>query len=265
MALWLAAGSVAYATTVGCLFLFQRSFLYMPDSARPEPAEWHLPEMTPITVNTDDGIELLAWHCPPRQPEQATILYFHGNAGHIGMRASRIRPYLEAGYGVLLLEYRGYGGNPGRPSEDGLYRDAGAALAFLDQLGLERRQVVLYGESLGTGVAVWLASQETVGGLILESPYTSLPDVAQAHFPFFPVSMLMLDRFDSYSRIKSIQAPLLVMHGAHDGIVPVRYGRTLFEAATTPKTGFFPARASHHDLYDYGAINVALNFLESLS
>jgi fermentation-respiration switch protein FrsA (DUF1100 family) len=160
-----------------------------------------------------------------------------------------------------MLEYRGYGGNPGSPREAGLIADAEAALEFLDSAGIPRNRLVIYGESLGTGVAVQLAARNRVAAVILESPYTSIAAAAQYHYPFIPAVLLVWDRFDSLSRIRAVEAPVLVMHGEADRIVPVRFGRALFAAASEPKEGWFVPGAGHDDLAAFGGLDTAIAFV----
>jgi fermentation-respiration switch protein FrsA (DUF1100 family) len=247
---------------VGALmFVFQRRLLYYPGRSRPEPSFCGAPEMSPVGYRTRDGLALGAWYRPPDDSRAPVIVHFHGNAGHIGDRAPLMRPYLDAGFGVLLAEYRGYGGNPGRPTEAGLYADARAALDFVMGRGIAAERIVLYGESLGTGVAVRMAAETPVGALVLEAPFTSAVDVGASAYPFVPVRLLMLDRFESVRRIGGIAAPVLVLHGERDATVPVAHGRRLLAAASEPKEGRFYAAAGHTDLHEFGIAEVILAFL----
>ena len=164
--------------------------------------------------------------------------------------------------GVPLLAYRGYSGNDGSPSELGLYADARAALDWLRASGVESESIVLYGISLGSGVATKMAAERDFAALVLESPYTSTVDVAAWRFPVVPVAWLMEDRFESLARIGSITEPLLVMHGDRDVVIPQRFGRQLFEAANEPKQGFWPHGLGHNDIFDNGGFDTALAFIE---
>ena len=254
-------GLVAYAVLVGGLFLFQRQLLYFPDKTRPALAGLEQLGIREAVLSTEDGLSLLSWYLLPR-PGRPVILYFHGNGGHIGYRVERLLRFAREGYGVLMPEYRGYGGNPGTPSESGFYSDARAALAFLEHEGVASNRLVLYGESLGSGVAVELAARHEVAGLILEAPFTSVAEVAQCHFPYVPAARMVIDRFDSRSRIGRVSAPILVLHGERDRIVPVRFGRALFDAAPEPKEGWFVPEAGHEDLARFGGLDVAVAFIE---
>lgn len=258
------AGVVVYVGLVGGLYLVQRHLMYFPAGSTPKPAEAGVPEMSEVTVTTEDGLGLIAWYRPPQTPDGPVIVFFHGNAGHIGYRGGKIRPYIDAGFGVLLMSYRGYGGNPGKPTEAGLNRDGRAALEFLSNHGVPSQRAVLYGESLGSGVAVQMATERPVGGVVLEAPFTSVADVAAASFFFVPARYLVRDRFDSLGKIDAIRAPLLILHGERDSTVPVRFGRRLFAAARQPKTSHFYPRGGHNDLYDLGAGAEVVAFVRGL-
>lgn len=257
----LAGGALLYLALLGALFGGQRRLIYLPDTVTPDPAQAGVPEMRPVRLSTGDGLSLLAWYRPALDPEGATLVYFHGNAGHIGMRGAKVKPYLEAGYGVLLPSFRGYSGNPGRPSEEGLYRDARAALDYLEAAGVEAERIVLYGESLGSGVAVEMAARKPAAALVLEAPFTSIPDVAAYRFPFMPVRYLVHDRFDSQAKIARVSAPVLIVHGERDATVPARFGRKLFAAASEPKEIRLIPKGGHNDLYDHGMAEIVLDFL----
>ena len=251
----------AYGGIVGSLFLFQRQLLYRPDKTRPELGDLASIGVREVTLTTADGLSLFSWYLPPGAG-RPVIAYFHGNGGHIGYRAERLRRFAGEGYGVLLAEYRGYAGNPGTPCEAGLYADAEAALAFLAAQKIAPSRLVLWGESLGSGVAIYLAAQHPVAAVILEAPFTSVAAAAQHLYPFVPAAYLVRDRFDSLSRISQIGAPLLILHGERDMIVPVRHGRILLDAAAPPKEGWFSPGAGHETLAQFGALEAATAFIE---
>jgi hypothetical protein len=251
----------AYGGIVAGLFLFQRRLLYRPGAKRPALADLAGLGVREVELATTDGLNLFSWYLPPL-PGRPVIAYFHGNGGHIGYRSERLRRFAREGYGVLLAEYRGYGGNPGIPCERGLFADGEAALDFLADEGIGSSRVVLWGESLGSGVAVCLATRWQVAAVILEAPFTSIAAAAQHHYAFVPAAMLVRDRFDSLSRIARVTAPLLVLHGERDTIVPVRHGRALLAAATAPKEGWFAPAAGHENLAQFGALEAAISFIE---
>ncbi len=239
------------------LFLLQRRILYLPDRNVPDPAGAGIADVRQMSVTTPDGLALLAWYLPPIATDGRVVLYLHGNAANIGHRAYRLGPFQRLGWGVLLLEYRGYGGNPGQPTEAGLIIDAQSGLAALREMGFPLSAILLWGESLGTGPAVQLAQQHAVGAVLLESPYTSIADIARSRYRMFPVDWLLLDRFDSLRRIGSVQAPVLVMHGAHDSIIPTAMGRAIYAAAPDPKRLWIAPHAGHLDMVEAGALEVA--------
>lgn len=256
---------IGYGVLVGALYAGQRSLLYLPSSDRPLPAASGVHEMAVVTLATGDGLALQAWYAAA-EPGRPTIVYLHGNGGHIGMRAARVRPYLNSGLGLLLVEYRGYGGNPGQPTEDGLYADGRAGLAYLAARGVPFGSMVLYGESLGTTVAVQLASERAragspVGAVILDAPLSSVTEVAAHHYPLVPVRWLLKDRFEAVAAIASINAPLLIAHGDADDVVPIRYGRALFAAALEPKESLWIAGGGHMNLDALGLPEAALDFI----
>ncbi len=258
---------VAYVGFAGLMYVGQRWLMYLPSQDRPDPALSGVPEMRPVRLRTADGLDLLAWYRPPPGPDRPVMVYFHGNAGHIGFRGDKLRPYLDAGLGVLIVEYRGFGGNPGQPTEDGLYADGRAALAFLDAERVPDDRLVLYGESLGGGVAVRMAAERAeerrpAGAVVLEAPFTSIAAVAQRHYFYLPAYWLVKDRFDIESVIDRIDAPLFVFQGERDEVVPNSLGRALYAAAAEPKEAQWYPRARHNDLYDHGAARDVIDFIE---
>lgn len=256
-------GVVAYFIFGGILFGCQRSLLYHPNQKLPEPAEYGLETIEATRIETNSGRKLLAWWHKPQTPNLPTIVYFHGNAGHLGHRAEKIRPYVDAGLGVLLVSYSYNAGAGGTPSEKSLYDDGRSAIRFIQKSEIPSESVVVYGESLGTGVAVTMAVENKVGGVVLEAPYTSIADVAQSHYWYLPTRFLVLDKFEVADKIARINAPLLVVHGERDSIIPAKFGRALFEKAKEPKVGKFIKNAGHNDLYDHGTPKIVLEFLKA--
>jgi fermentation-respiration switch protein FrsA (DUF1100 family) len=257
----LGSALTAYVALVGALYFFQRHLLYFPIGGRPQLGQLAALGVQEVRLRTADGLFLLSWYLPPRG-DRPVIAYFHGNGGHIGYRAERLRGFAQYGYGVLMVEYRGYGGNPGSPSEAGFHADAAAALDFLRDCGIAAKRLALYGESLGSGIAVALAAHNEVAALILEAPFTSVAEVAQYHYSFMPAAALVRDRFDSLSRIGEVRAPILVLHGERDRVVPIRFGRALFDAAPQPKEFWLSREGGHEDLGRYGAMEAVRGFLE---
>ena len=252
---------VGYTGVLAVLFLFQRNLMYHPSAGVMDPAHYGLRGVDRVEVVTPDGIPLTAWY-RAASPGQPTLLYFHGNAGHIGHRAGKIQPYLDAGLGVFLLSYRGFGSNPGYPTENRLYADAIAAFDYLENNGVPVFKIVLYGESLGSGIAVEIAMDRGFGAVVLESPFTSMVNIAAHHLPYFPARYLVRDKYDSISKLPRLRAPLLILHGERDRTVPVKFGRALFDAAPEPKEfRAFPG-AGHNNLYDFDAPQQVIDFLQ---
>jgi fermentation-respiration switch protein FrsA (DUF1100 family) len=252
-----------YAAGITSLWAFQRDFMYFPDGLpRVPPSHYEmLGGVHEVSFMTADGLELVAWHAPA-PPNRPTVVMFHGNGGSLRGERYRLKHFKDAGIGVLLLAYRGYSGNSGVPNEEGLYADARAALDWLEKNGVASTSIVLYGISLGTGVATKMAAEREFAAVVLESPYTSTVDVAAWRFPIVPVTWLMEDRFESLARIAAITEPLLIMHGDSDSVIPQHFGRQLFEAANQPKEGFWPHGLGHGDLFDNGGFDTALKFIE---
>ncbi|MDD3288673.1 MAG: alpha/beta hydrolase [Alphaproteobacteria bacterium] len=261
---WLGTLIMAYCIFVIALGLLQRQFMYFPDTAQFDPAEWALKEFELFPVTTDDGLELRSWYVSPAAADKITIVFFQGNAGHLGFRNYKIRPWIDAGYGVLLVGYRGYG-NPGEPEEQGLYKDARAAIDALIVRGTPEAGLVFYGESLGTAVAVEMATKYRASALILEAPFTSMVDVGAYHYPMVPVRYMTKDVYDSLSKITDVHMPILLLHGEADEIVPVRLGRKLFAAANEPKQAEFIPEVGHNDIYDFKVQQIILRFIGNLS
>ena len=246
-----------YLGVAGLLYVFQRDFLYYPDPRRPSAALARIPNLDEIELTTSDGHRLLAWY-RPAPTDRPTVVFFHGNAGNIGDRAFKLARFVEAGFGILAPEYRGYGGNDGEPTEAGLYADANAAMDFLQR---EADGIIVYGESLGTGIATRVASGHRVAALVLEAPYTSITAMAAEQFPYFPVSLMLKDRFDSLSRIAQVRTPILIMQGEGDQVVPPALGRELFAAAPEPKQFWSSPEGGHDDLFSFGAWEIVADFL----
>lgn len=237
---------MAYGVVLIGMFAFQRDLMYFPDTTPLQPpAVYGLENTRAVTLETEDKLALNAWYTPP-QEGLPLMVYFHGNAGNLSYRIEKMKAFTQNGMGLLALEYRGYGGNPGQPSERGLYEDAVATLQYaLYTLKLPASRIILYGESLGTGVAVQMATSVKVGVVVLEAPYTSAVDRAQELYPWIPVSVLMLDRFESIKKIQNIQAPLLIFHNTQDPVIPVTHGHALYAAAKAPKHAFWFPRTGH--------------------
>ena len=251
----------AYGGLIALLFLFQRNLLYHPTPGLLEPAVYGVAEMARVEIETQDGLNLIAWYRPADKGMQ-TILFLHGNAGHIGHRSGKVKLYLNRGYGVLLLGYRGFGSNAGSPTEKNLYIDGRAALKFLTERFVPLQRTAIYGESLGTGVAVELAKNLSINCLILEAPFTSVPDLAAHHYFFLPASRFVKDRFASIKKIKELISPTFFIHGENDRVIPWTFGKRLYQAAPEPKELLLVPDAGHNNLYEFGVGQKVIEFLE---
>jgi fermentation-respiration switch protein FrsA (DUF1100 family) len=245
---------------LAAFFAFQRSLLYFPSHDSVSLSEAHANRLfKEFPVKTEDGIDLKAWYAPATS-KPFTLVFFHGNADSLLSASYVADPYVAAGYGFLVTEYRGYSGLPGKPTEAGLYADARAYLHGLIDQGVDSKNIILFGHSLGTGVAVQMASEFHVGGLILLAPYLSIPKVAQVQYPFLPAQLLAVDRFDNAQKIGSIHAPVLIVNGVNDQVVPASQGRRLFELANEPRQFQSLPGHGHNDLFDDFA-PIALNWM----
>jgi fermentation-respiration switch protein FrsA (DUF1100 family) len=253
------AAFCVYLGLAAVLFFAQRSLMYFPDTTHVTPAQAGLSHVEEVPLTTADGVHITIWHAPPVEGKPV-ILYFHGNGGALHYRVARFEKLIEDGIGLVALEYRGYGGNSGNPSETGLIADAEAAYAFA-AAHYSTSQIVVWGESLGTGVAVALAAEKPVGRIILEAPFTSAANVARKQYWYMPVGLLMMDQFRSDERIGKVTAPLLILHGFKDHVVPFAMGEKMFELAHKPKHIVKFLDGDHEDLDNNGALIAVARFL----
>jgi uncharacterized protein len=249
---WTAVLAVGgYFAFVAFLYIAQRRFLFHPQSTHPSPATAGLPEAEEAVIDTADGEHVIVWHVRPRG-DRPVVIYFHGNAEIVASRAKRHRELTADGIGLIALSYRGYMGSTGSPTEEGLLHDAEAAYRFAASRH-PSNPIVLWGHSLGSGVAVALAGRHLIAKVILEAPFASTADVAAGMFPLVPVRWLMHDQFRSDLRIDAVRAPLLIMHGVRDWVIPIRFAERLFGLAREPKRFMRFPDGGHDDLDRYGA------------
>lgn len=257
IAIILAAG---YLAGLVLLYFRQREMVFpIPTAERTAPAAAGFPEAEEHVVVASDDEKVIVWHVPARSG-RPVILYFHGNGDSLAGLVGRFKAMTADGTGLVALSYRGYAGSSGAPSEDGLLRDAASAYSFASAR-YEPQRIVAWGFSLGTGVAVAIASEREVGKLVLEAPYTSVADVVAPRYWFVPVSLLMRDPFHSDRRIARVTAPLLIMHGTNDPVIPFALGERLFALAHEPKRFVRIPGGGHDDLAGFGAIEIALQFI----
>jgi uncharacterized protein len=253
----------AYLAICAAVYFGNRMFIYFPDQARILPTKIGLVGVEEIEVAAADGTMLVAWYAPSRNGKQ-TILYFHGNAANAANRAPKIAMMLESGFGVFYLNNRGYGGSGGSPTEARNVADAIAAYDELKGLGVRDEDIVAYGESLGSGQAVRLAAKRPISGVVLEAPLISTIDVARSIYFWLPLSLLITDQYNLEHAIGVVTAPLLILHGEQDEVIPVEMGRRVFRAGNKPKfIETFP-HGRHNDLFDHGAWEKMRDFLLSL-
>ena len=252
--------AASYLAGLVLLFVKQRAMLFpIPTAERIAPAAAGFPQAEEHVLTTSDGEKIIVWHVPP-EPGRPVVLFFHGNGDFLAGLAGRFKAITTDGTGLVALSYRGYAGSSGAPSEDGLLRDGEAAYSFATAR-YDARRIVAWGFSLGTGIAIAIASGHPVGKLILEAPYTSIADVAASHFRLVPVRLLMRDPFHSDERIGRVTAPLLIVHGAQDQTIPIAFGEKLFAWAHVPKQFVRIPGGGHDDLGNFGVADLARNFI----
>jgi len=255
--------ALGYFGVLAALFFAQRAVIFpAPTRTRTAPGAAGFPQAEEHVLTTSDGERIIVWHVAA-MPGHHVVLYFPGNGDFLAGSAGRFEEITSDGTGLVALSYRGYAGSSGRPSEEGLLQDAAAAYAFTAAL-YPAEKIVLWGFSLGSGVAVALAADHPVSGLILEAPYTSIEDLAAAAFPFLPVRLLLRDRFRSDRRIARVNAPLMVMHGERDVTIPIAFGERLFALAHEPKRFVRFEHGGHDNLASFGAIETARQFIDAL-
>jgi fermentation-respiration switch protein FrsA (DUF1100 family) len=250
-----------YLCGLVALFFLQRSFIFpIPPVGRTSPADADFPQAEEHVLTTSDGEKVIVWYVPAK-PGHPVVLFFHGNGDFLAGRVNRFRGITADGTGLVALSYRGYAGSTGKPSEQGLLNDAAAAYAFTTER-YKADRIVVWGFSLGTGVAVAIAADHPVGKLILEAPYTSIADVAGSLLRIVPVRWLLRDQFHSDERIAHVNVPLLIMHGEKDPAISFRFGERLFALAHQPKQFVRFPEGGHENLDDYGALQAAHRFID---
>ena len=263
--LYLAVSSVVLAYFIIILFVYfyQRNLLYHPSENNylNDKITFNYEE---IFIETDKKIKLKSWFIKKDLDKFKTILIFHGNAGNLFNRVYKLNELNKLDVNILLISWRGFSGNKGKPTEKNLYRDADEAVKWLNNQGVISKNIILYGESLGTGVATELGTSNAFGGIILESPFTSIANAAKIYYPYLPVGIILKDRYDSISKIKNINTPIFIMHGKMDNIVPQQMGLELFEKANNPKYSYFPDDDDHMMNYNKRLLNEIKLFINKI-
>ncbi len=242
--------------------VLQQRLLYMPDTQRTLPIEAGLPDVVEHALTMVDGEKIVTWW-GKAQPGFPTLLYVHGNGGSLVTRSERIRKYMANGYGIVMMTYRGFGGSTGRPTETANVSDAKEVYEAVRVSGISARDIVIYGELLGTGVAVQVAAEKEAGGVILDAPYTSIVDLATLHYPYLPARWLMTDRYETLRYAARVKAPVLIVHGEADDIIPVAMSRRLAAALTGPVEVATFAGAGHSDHYLFGSYETIYAWLQA--
>jgi len=238
--------TVFYAAILVVVYFLQGKMVYFPSpTIAATPADIGL-EYEDVTMVTDDSVNIHGWYIPA-DSARATIIHCHGNAGNISGRLETIRQFNRLGLNVLIFDYHGYGRSEGVPSEDGTYFDAAAAWNYVtEEKGEPPDRIIIFGRSLGGAIAVWLATQRPAAGLIVESSFLSIPDIARTHYPFLPVGLLAKYKYNTKRRIPTIHMPVLVIHSPDDNTVPYSHGKKIFELANEPKQ-FLQISGGHND------------------
>ena len=256
-----------YVLLLIAVFFFQSSLLYHPsiDSHVKDQVSREPTEIEKIKITTKDKIDLIGWFYNQDLEKFKTILFFHGNAGSLENRTYKLNHFKDLNVNFLIIAWRGFSGNKGKPNEMGLYEDARSAIKWLNTIGIKENNIILYGESLGTGVAVEVAQNKNYAGVILESPFTSMINMGKKYYPFFPVRFLIKDKFESYKKITNISVPILIMHGKVDKIVPYDMGKKMYELANEPKFFYSQEYGDHMIDYDEKLLVTLKQFIQSLN
>ncbi len=246
------------------LYNSQRSLLYHPTENNYSGDKLTV-SIDEIKIKNDDNIELLAWYHVKDIEKYKTILFLHGNAGSLENRIHKINHFNDMEINFLIISWRGFSGNKGQPTEKGLYKDAKSAVEWLNNKGVKKENIIIYGESLGTGIATEISQNNNFAGIILESPFTSMVAAGKSKYPIFPIGLLLKDRYESDKKIKNIKSPILIMHGEADKIVPFWMGKKLYDLANQPKYSYFPKYDDHMMEFNKDLINSINLFVKSLN
>jgi fermentation-respiration switch protein FrsA (DUF1100 family) len=246
---WLFCRNLCIYYVVICLgaCTFQRSLLYHPQYDTPPPSRYGMPDhVNEVTIESNNKTRIAAWYAPAKEGKH-TFIYFHGNGGHLGYNFERYKVLLANDYGLLAIDYQGYGKSEGSPTEVNLTADAVASVEFLKSKNIAEKDIILYGQSLGSGLAVKMAKKYDVALLALEAPYSTIADVAAGIYPMLPVKLLLIDTFDSMAIIADVNTPFIRFHGKKDNVVPIEFGNKLFAKAREPKKDIILENTGHNN------------------
>ena len=226
------------------IYFNQRNLLYHPgeNNYLDDKAQFSYKE---FLIEVDQDIKLKSWLIEKDLEKYKTLVFFHGNAGNLFNRVHKLNELNKLDINILIISWRGFSGNSGKPTEKNLYQDAQKSIEWLNNKGIKNEKIILYGESLGTGVAVELGQKNIFNSIILESPFTSMAKTAKIYYPYLPVNLLLKDKYDSINKIHKITKPILIMHGVKDDLVPYIMSVELFNKANKPKYSFFPKDDNH--------------------
>ena len=253
---------IVYLLVVLFISFYQRKLLYHPGENNYLDQNTLSHKIEKVYIPSDE--KLIGWYFE-KNKNFKTLLFFHGNAGKIDNRIYKLNEFSKMNINYLIFGYRGFSGNSGKPHEEGLYKDAKAAKFWLNQKNISDEQIILYGESLGTAIAIDLAVEHKFSGIILESPFTSMTELAKKYYPYLPVKLILKDKFDSIKKLNLIEAPILVMHGKKDRIVPFNMGLRIYETANDPKFNYFNINDDHMMDYNEDMISSLKNFIKYIN
>ena len=252
---------IAYLVLLFFIYFYQRNLLYHPSENNYQGDKIQF-DYEEIFIKVDEEIKLKSWIIEKDFKKYKTLVIFHGNAGHLSNRIYKLNELYKLDINILLISWRGFSGNKGSPTEQNLYKDAEAAIKWLNEKNINNNQIILYGESLGSGVAVEIGMKNNFNSMILESPFTSIENSAKIYYPYLPVKLILKDRYDSISKIKKVKFPILVMHGEKDDITPFFMGKELFEEANSPKDSYFTKSDDHMMEFNSQLLIKVKNFVE---
>ena len=253
-----------YSSVLVFLYFYQRNLLYHPNENNYSGDKISV-DIKKVKITTSDNIELLGWYHEKNPKNYKTLVFFHGNAGSLENRIHKLNHFQDMDINFLIIAWRGFSGNNGKPSEEGLYEDGRSTIDWLIKNGIRKEDIILYGESLGTGVATYLAQNKNFAGIILETPFTSMVDAAKKFYPYIPVNLILKDKFENSKKIKNIKIPILIMHGEADQIVPFSMGKKIFEMANEPKYSYFTKYDNHMMEYNEKLVLALKSFFKSLN
>ena len=255
---------LCYLLILVFVFFYQRNLLYHPFENNYSTHQINF-SYEEVFIPTFDGNTLKGRFHKKDLNSKKTLVFFHGNAGDLNNRIYKLNLIKDFDINFLIIAYRGFSGNKGKPTEEGLYDDARSALDWLTKQNIKEDQIIIYGESLGTGVSIEVAQNKKFAGIILESPFTSMVDAGKFYYPYLPVSLLLKDRYETVKKLKNINSPILVMHGKKDKIVPFVMGKKVYENANAPKFSYFPDNDDHMMDYNEDLLKTLNTFLKTIS